>query len=80
MAKQNVKITKNMSFAELMEKSPESREVLFNNGMHCIGCSMAMSETLEEGAMAHGLDPDKLVEEINKALLKGLGEKINKKE
>lgn len=61
-------INKNMSFAEFMETAPESAEVLFENGMHCIGCAMAMSETLEQGAWAHGLDPDKLVNEINKKI------------
>lgn len=65
MAKQNVKITKKMSFAEIMEKCPEAGEILFNNGMHCIGCAMAIDETLEQGALAHGLEPDKIVDEIN---------------
>ena len=63
-------INKNMNFTEIMEISPEAGEVLFNSGMHCIGCGMAAFETLEQGAMAHGLDADKLVDEINKALLK----------
>lgn len=64
------KITKNMSFAEILKKNPESVEVLFNNGMHCIGCAMAMTETLEQGAIAHGLDADKIVEEINNSAKK----------
>lgn len=60
------KITKNMSFAEAIEKNPESAEVFLKNGMHCIGCMMAAQETIEEGAKAHGLNPDKLIQEINK--------------
>jgi len=70
------KVSKKMSFTEIMEIAPEAGEVLFNSGMHCIGCGMAAFETLEQGAMAHGLDADKIVDEINKALLKkDLGEK-----
>lgn len=61
-------INKSMNFAEIMEISPEAGEVLFNSGMHCIGCGMAALETLEQGAWAHGLDPDKLVDEINKKI------------
>ena len=34
-------------------------------GMHCIGCPMSAGETLEEGAYAHGIDPDLLISEIN---------------
>jgi len=53
-----------------MEKYPEAAEILMNKGMHCIGCGMAMFETLEQGAMVHGLDADELVNEINKKLQK----------
>ena len=63
---QKTKITKNMNFSEIMEKNPEAAQILMRNGMHCIGCAMAMEETLEEGAWAHGLDADKIVEELNK--------------
>ena len=66
----NEKITKEISFAELLQKHPESVETLMDSGMHCIGCPMAMQETLEEGAFAHGINPEKLTEEINKILRK----------
>ena len=64
------KITKEMSFAEIMQKHPEAAEIFMERGMHCIGCPMAMQEKLEQGAIAHGLDPDKLVKEINGKLRK----------
>jgi hybrid cluster-associated redox disulfide protein len=65
--KQNGKaISKKMSFAEIMEKHPEAIEALMEKGMHCCGCPMAMQETLEQGAAAHGLDADEIVEELNK--------------
>ncbi|MBR9705684.1 DUF1858 domain-containing protein [Candidatus Pacearchaeota archaeon] len=57
-----------MNFHEIMQDHPEAIEILLNKGMHCIGCPMAMMETLEEGALAHGLNPDKLVKEINTKL------------
>jgi len=63
-------ISKKITFSELMEKYPEAAEILMNKGMHCIGCGMAMFETLEQGAMVHGLDADELVNEINKKLQK----------
>jgi len=77
MAKEK-KISKEMTFSEIIQKAPEAGEVLFNSGMHCIGCGMAGMETLEQGALAHGLDPDKLVDEINKSLLKKDNKKIIK--
>jgi len=72
MKKQNKKseINKNMNFMEIIQKNPEAFGILFRRGMHCIGCGMAASETLEEGAIAHGIDPDELVSEINNSLEK----------
>jgi len=63
-------ISKNITFNELLEKYPESAEVLFKKGMHCIGCAISAEETLEQGAMAHGLDVNELIKEINKKLKK----------
>jgi len=60
------RISKKMSFAEIMEKHPEAAEILFESGMHCCGCPMAMQETLEQGALAHGLDADEIIDRINK--------------
>ena len=65
MKKQN-KISKKMSFAEILEKKPEAVSVLMEKGMHCCGCPMAMQETLEQGACAHGLDADEIIKEIKK--------------
>ena len=59
-------IAKSMTFGEIMEKNPKAGEILMNKGLHCIGCHMAMYETLEQGALMHGLNPDKLVKELNK--------------
>ena len=59
-------ITKEMSLAELLQRKPAAVEVLFKAGMHCFGCSMARFETLEQGCMAHGLDVEKILNEINK--------------
>ncbi|MFH1358298.1 MAG: DUF1858 domain-containing protein [archaeon] len=59
------KIDKNITFSELMKEHPEAVEVLMEAGMHCIGCPASMFETLEQGAIAHGTNPDELVKKIN---------------
>ncbi len=66
--KMKKKINKKMSFAEIFEKDRELAVVLMEKGMHCVGCPMAMQESLEDGALAHGLNPDELVKELNKKL------------
>jgi hybrid cluster-associated redox disulfide protein len=61
-------VDKKMSFGEIINRYPQTAEILMANGMHCFGCSMAMYETLEQGAIMHGVNPDKLVEKINKTI------------
>jgi hybrid cluster-associated redox disulfide protein len=64
------KITKKMTFADVLKKHPETAEIFMQEGLYCIGCPMAMMETIEQGCGAHGIDPDKLVEKLNKKLQK----------
>ncbi len=59
------KINKKMKIAEILE-NPKIVAELLKKGMNCVGCPMASCETLELGAIVHGIDPDKLVEELNK--------------
>jgi len=68
MKNKNKEIKKDMSFSQIMESSPDVIGILLDKGMHCIGCPMAMQETLEQGAIAHGLDPDELIKEIKEKL------------
>ena len=66
-------ITKQMLIGELASKYPKAIPLLFEAGMHCIGCGMTAYETLEQGCQAHGMSDDeidKLVEKINKAVNK----------
>ena len=63
-----MKITRKIKMSELLEKKPEAAEILFEAGMMCVGCPMAMQETLEQGCMAHGMSKeeiDELVKKIN---------------
>lgn len=70
-----MKITKKTTMGELMDLAPELGDELALEGMFCGGCPMARRETIEEGAFVHGIDPDELVEKLNKKL-----KKLNSKE
>jgi len=61
-------ITKNMTFKEVIEKYPETAEIFFNEGMHCIGCPMASQEKIGQGCEVHGIDADKLIKKLNKVI------------
>jgi hybrid cluster-associated redox disulfide protein len=63
------KITKEMTFSELLELAPKSARKLAERGLFCGGCPMAQFETIEQGALSHGLSKkqlDELIKELNK--------------
>jgi len=64
------KIIKTMLIGDLVDKYPKAAEKLvFDYGLHCVGCGAAGMETLEEGAGAHGMSEkeiEKMVAKLNK--------------
>jgi len=62
------KITKDMTFFEVMRNFPESLKVLQKYNMGCVGCMGAQNESLAQGANAHGIDPDELLKDLNAAI------------
>ena len=61
-------VNKQMSIAEVVMKWPESAGAFMEAGLMCYGCAAARYETIEQGALAHGIDPDKLIEAINEVI------------
>jgi hybrid cluster-associated redox disulfide protein len=68
-------VNKDWSLGETLQQYPESMEVFAQFGMHCIGCAIAMHETIEQGAQVHGIDANELVKKINEAISKERGAK-----
>ena len=62
------KITKDMSLGETAQRYPETAEVFGKYNLHCFGCPMATMETIEQGALAHAIDLEKLLAELNQAV------------
>lgn len=66
----NKKITNKTKMNEILNKNPNAAELLFESGMGCIGCPMAMQESLEDGCRAHGMSEkeiEKLIKKLNGA-------------
>jgi hybrid cluster-associated redox disulfide protein len=60
------KITEDMTIVEAIRINPEAVKVFLSHGMHCLGCKSAEGETIAEAAMVHGIDLEKMLEELNK--------------
>ncbi len=58
-------ITKGMPIGDVVKRYPETIPVFMKHGLHCIGCAVAAFESIEEGALAHGIDVDALMTDLN---------------
>ena len=64
-----MKITKDTIIGECLAEYPKTAEVLFESGIHCVGCFAANVETIEIGLKSHGLseeDIEKILVKLNK--------------
>lgn len=61
-------ITKDMSIMEVVQKYPDTAMVFMYAGMGCLGCAAARFENIEQGAAAHGIDIDALIDALNEVV------------
>ena len=59
-------VTKDTMIGDLLRIDAGVAPILLSIGMHCLGCPSSQGETIAEAAMVHGIDPEALVNEINK--------------
>ncbi len=63
-----MKITKDMTIADVLSKNDKLKDVLMGFGMHCFSCPCALAETLEEAAEVHDINIDYLLEKLNEQI------------
>ena len=64
-------ITKDMTIGEVVAKYPAVIEPLQEAGVHCVGCHVSYSESLEDGFKGHGMTDeqvDSVIVKLNKAV------------
>ncbi|MGI6669907.1 MAG: DUF1858 domain-containing protein [Acetivibrionales bacterium] len=62
------KVTKDMIIADILKLDSGTAPILLKIGMHCLGCPSSSGETLEEACAVHGVDVDKVVNDLNEYL------------
>lgn len=54
-----ISISPQIQMSELVERFPELIEPLtYDYGLHCVNCMISEFDTLEEGAVIHGIEGD----------------------
>jgi hybrid cluster-associated redox disulfide protein len=61
-------ITKDMPIGEVVQNYPQTIEVFLKHGLMCFGCAIARFENVEQGAAAHGISVDALMNDLNAAV------------
>ena len=62
------KVTGDMIIADVLRLDQGTIPIFLNNGMHCLGCPSSSGESITDACMVHGINPDKLIEELNEYL------------
>ena len=64
-----MKVTADTIIGELLDINAEAvAPILFEMGMHCLGCPSSRGESIVEACMVHGVDTDEIVEKLNSVL------------
>ncbi len=63
-------ITKDMTIEEVLRKYPRVIPAFAQFGIDCAGCQLSEFENIEHGARVHGIDLERLLEALNKAVEK----------
>ena len=63
-------ITKDTIIGDILDIAPETAPIFLSIGMHCLGCPSSRGETVEQACMVHGVEVEKLLEQINGAMAK----------
>jgi len=67
-----MKITKQTNLGELVQTYPQLAQILIEDyGLHCAGCFAASFDSIEQGAIMHGMSDkqiDKMVQRLNEII------------
>jgi iron-sulfur cluster assembly protein len=66
-------ITREMTIGKVVDEYPQVVETLLSYGVHCVGCHVSKTESLEDGLASHGMSEEKIDE-----IVKRLNEVLNK--
>lgn len=60
-----MEVNKNMKIADILRSNPNATDVFKKYNMGCISCLGIQNETLEKGALMHGIDVYILIKELS---------------
>lgn len=62
------KVTKESIIIDVLMMDRDTAPIFIRHGMHCLGCPSSSGESIEDACAVHGIDADKLVDDLNQYL------------
>lgn len=65
------KVKENTPINSLLEKHPETAEIMIAYGLHCVGCHFSQFDTVVDGARMHGMPEEEIammIKDVNKTI------------
>lgn len=63
--KEGNQIKHTMIIRDVVANYPEVIDIMYEYGVHCVGCGNSSFETLEQGAKLHRIDLQEFLEDLN---------------
>lgn len=60
-----IRITKDMIIRDVLMLDRQTAHIFMKHGMHCLGCPSSSGESIEDACAVHGIETDKLIEDLN---------------
>ena len=58
-------VTKDSIIGDILDYDIDTARLVFEIGMHCLGCPASRGESVADACAVHGTDADELVAKIN---------------
>ncbi len=62
------KITKESIIIDVLMMDRGTAPIFVRHGMYCLGCPSSSGESIEDACAVHGIDADKLIDDLNEYL------------
>ena len=59
------KISKEKIIMDVLMMDRRTAPIFIKHGMHCLGCPSASGESIVDACAVHGIDADKLIDDLN---------------
>lgn len=62
---------KDQTIEQVLRSNPQTMQVFLKYGMHCFGCHISVDETVEQAALAHRVNVESLMKDLNAVTVAG---------